>query len=146
QGGGARSGEGQHRQARRVNSAAARESGYLRTAPGQSAVVEDRLLDSERQLSDARHDRVTTTHQLEGAQAQIAALTQQRNEADADFRRQALEELGKATQYAAEQRGELVKARQRAGLQTLRAPVSGTVEQLAVHTIGGVVTPAQTLM
>ena len=31
-------------------------------------------------------------------------------------------------------------------MQTLRAPVGGTVEQLAPHTIGGVVTPAQTLM
>ena len=28
----------------------------------------------------------------------------------------------------------------------LRAPVAGTVEQLSVHTIGGVVQPAQTLM
>ena len=28
----------------------------------------------------------------------------------------------------------------------MRAPVAGTVEQLSVHTIGGVVQPAQTLM
>ena len=79
-------------------------------------------------------------------QAQIAALAQQRSEADAEFRRQALDELGKATQYAAEQRQELIKAAQRTGLQELRAPVAGTVEQLSVHTIGGVVQPAQTLM
>ncbi|MDR3463398.1 MAG: HlyD family efflux transporter periplasmic adaptor subunit, partial [Beijerinckiaceae bacterium] len=31
-------------------------------------------------------------------------------------------------------------------LRTLRAPVDGTVQQLAVHTLGGVVTPAQQLM
>jgi hemolysin D len=103
-------------------------------------------LDAERQLSEARHDRVVTVHRLEVAEAQIAALTQQREEAVSDFRRQALDELSKATHYAADQREELVKAAQRTGLQTLRAPVSGTVEQLAVHTIGGVVTPAQTLM
>jgi hemolysin D len=30
--------------------------------------------------------------------------------------------------------------------QTLTAPVDGTVQQLAVHTVGGVVTPAQALM
>jgi len=104
------------------------------------------MLDAQRQLSDARHDRVTTVHQQEASEAQIAALIQQRNEAAADFRRQALDELSKATQYAAEQRKELVKAQQRASLQTLQAPVSGTIEQLAIHTIGGVVTPAQTLM
>jgi hemolysin D len=103
-------------------------------------------LDAERQLTDARHDRLVTAHQVEGAQAQIAGLIQQRNEADAEFRRQTLDALGKATQYAAEQRQELIKAAQRTGLQELRAPVAGTVEQLSVHTIGGVVQPAQTLM
>ena len=41
---------------------------------------------------------------------------------------------------------ELVKARQRNHLQQLTAPVDGVVQQLAVHTIGGVVTPAQQLM
>jgi hemolysin D len=103
-------------------------------------------LDSERQLSEAKHDRLVTAHQVDGAQAQIANLIQQRNEADADFRRQTLDALGKATQYAAEQRQELIKAAQRTGLQELRAPVAGTIEQLSVHTIGGVVQPAQTLM
>jgi hemolysin D len=103
-------------------------------------------LDTERQLTDTKHDRLVTAHQVEGAQAQIAGLIQQRSEADAEFRRQTLEALGKATQYAAEQRQELIKAAQRTGLQELRAPVAGTVEQLSVHTIGGVVQPAQTLM
>ena len=35
---------------------------------------------------------------------------------------------------------------QRAKFQTLTAPVDGVVQQLAVHTIGGVVTPAQALL
>jgi hemolysin D len=103
-------------------------------------------LDSERQLSEAKHDRLVIAHQVEGLQAQIASLIQQRSEADAEFRRQTLDALGKATQYAAEQRQELIKATQRTGLQELRAPVAGTVEQSSAHTIGGVVQPAQTLM
>jgi len=41
---------------------------------------------------------------------------------------------------------ELVKAEQRNGLQTLTAPIDGVVQQLAVHTVGGVVTPAQQLL
>ncbi|MDO8545903.1 MAG: HlyD family type I secretion periplasmic adaptor subunit, partial [Nitrospirales bacterium] len=41
---------------------------------------------------------------------------------------------------------ELVKAGQRTGLQTLAAPIDGVVQQLAVHTVGGVVTPAQQLL
>ena len=103
-------------------------------------------LDSERQLSEAKHDRLVTGHQVEGLQAQIASLIEQRSEADAEFRGKTLDALGKATQYAAEQRQELIKAAQRTGFQELRAPVAGTVEQLSVHTIGGVVQPAQTLM
>jgi hemolysin D len=104
------------------------------------------LIEAERQLVEAKHDRVASGHQVEGAEAQIAALIQQSNEADADFHRQALDDLRKTSQYAAEQRQDLIKAAQRTGLQTLRAPVDGTVEQLSVHTIGGVVTPAQSLM
>lgn len=40
----------------------------------------------------------------------------------------------------------MLKAKQRTYLQKLTAPVDGVVQQLAVHTIGGVVTPAQQLM
>jgi hemolysin D len=103
-------------------------------------------IDAERQLSEERHDRVVTSHQMEGAIAQMASLARQRDEAEAEFRRQALDDLAKATQYAADQRQELIKSAQRTALQTLRAPVAGTVEQLSVHTIGGVATPAQSLM
>ena len=38
------------------------------------------------------------------------------------------------------------KTQQRERLMQLRAPVAGTVQQLAIHTEGGVVTPAQVLM
>ena len=41
---------------------------------------------------------------------------------------------------------ELVKAIHADQRQRLTAPVDGTVQQLAIHTIGGVVTPAQPLM
>lgn len=41
---------------------------------------------------------------------------------------------------------ELEKAKTRAAQQSLTAPVDGVVQQLAVYTVGGVVTPAQQLM
>ena len=41
---------------------------------------------------------------------------------------------------------DLVKAEQRTRLQALTAPADGIVQQLAVHTVGGVVTPAQALL
>jgi len=51
-----------------------------------------------------------------------------------------------AEQDLAALRQELVKAREREAWQRLTAPVAGTVQQLAVHTVGGVVTPAQPLV
>lgn len=41
---------------------------------------------------------------------------------------------------------EITKAGTRANQQHLTAPIDGVVQQLAVHTVGGVVTPAQQLM
>lgn len=64
----------------------------------------------------------------------------------AETRRQALDSLNEAEQKGTAYGQELVKARSRSGLMTLTAPVDGTVQQLAVHTVGGVVTEAQPLM
>ena len=41
---------------------------------------------------------------------------------------------------------EVTKAAQKAEIQRLISPIDGVVQQLAVHTVGGVVTPAQQLM
>lgn len=41
---------------------------------------------------------------------------------------------------------ELAKAQTRSSQQYLAAPIDGVVQQLAIHTVGGVVTPAQQLM
>jgi hemolysin D len=54
--------------------------------------------------------------------------------------------LDKATQDFNASRNEESKATSRQALLTLRAPVEGTVQQLAIHTLGGVVTSAQELM
>jgi hypothetical protein len=41
---------------------------------------------------------------------------------------------------------DVVKASEKSRLQILRAPVNGKVQQFAVHTVGGGVTPAQALL
>jgi hemolysin D len=63
-----------------------------------------------------------------------------------EFQRTRMGELMADETKAASLAQELVKAEQRTGLQTLTAPIDGVVQQLAVHTVGGVVTPAQQLM
>jgi hemolysin D len=104
------------------------------------------LIEAELKLIESTHTRVATEHQVEAAVAQMAALAQQRKQTQEELRDQDMKELAKANQTAAQLTQEGIKARQRTGLQTLRSPVDGSVEQISVHTIGGVVTPAQTLM
>ena len=55
-------------------------------------------------------------------------------------------EMNEAERKAGGLAADLAKAEQRTKLQQLAAPVSGIVQQLAVNTVGGVVTPAQALM
>lgn len=64
----------------------------------------------------------------------------------AETRRLALDSLNEGEQKAATFTQELVKSDSRGKLMSLTAPVDGSIQQLAVHTVGGVVTPAQALM
>jgi len=62
------------------------------------------------------------------------------------FRRQQLGDLGKAQETLSQASSDQTKAQVRQSRMRLIAPVSGTVQQLAVHTVGGVVTTAQNLL
>jgi hemolysin D len=78
--------------------------------------------------------------------AAIAALVETRSKTVAEYERNLLDDLAKAEQKATGLAQDVIKAEQRSSLQKLTAPVEGVVQQLAIHTIGGVVTPAQALM
>jgi hemolysin D len=80
------------------------------------------------------------------SEAAVAAIIEARAQAVAAYRRGLFDELGKLVQKENELAQSLVKAEQKAKLQVLKAPVDGTVQQLAVHTVGGVITPSQELM
>jgi hemolysin D len=83
---------------------------------------------------------------LSESDSAIAALQETRLRTVAEYERGLLDDLAKAEQKAAGLVQDVIKAEQRTSLQKLTAPVDGVVQQLAVHTIGGVVTPAQQLM
>jgi hemolysin D len=80
---------------------------------------------------------------LEG---QIADLRHQKTALTAELRKSAQDQRTEATRLAAAAQQEVRKGRVRGDLLKLTAPVDGTVQQLAVHTVGGVVSPAQPLM
>ena len=67
-------------------------------------------------------------------------------QAAAEFSRTIHDDLAKAEAKAGGLTQDLIRAEQKTKLQELTAPEDGVVQQLAVHTVGGVVTPAQTLL
>jgi len=78
--------------------------------------------------------------------ASIAANDSKRDMMISERFKNALQELQELTVQEAMLREELLKAEQRSSNYLLRAPIDGTVQELAVTTIGGVVTPAQEVM
>ncbi len=80
------------------------------------------------------------------AEAALQALVEERAQAVSEYRHSLADDLVKAYAKAAGLTQDLIKAARKTGLQRLTAPVDGTVQQLAIHTIGGVVTPAQALL
>ena len=100
---------------------------------------EQARIEQEQDLASSRSKVAAIRAALLEAQRQQATLA-------AETRRQLLDQHNLSTQKAASLEQELVKADQRGRLMHMTAPVAGTVQQLAVHTVGGVVTPAQPLM
>jgi hemolysin D len=83
---------------------------------------------------------------LREAEAAAAAIRETSRQAVAEYRHTLSDELAKAEQKANGLAQDLINAEQKTRLQLLTAPVDGVVQQLAIHTVGGVVTPAQSLL
>jgi hemolysin D len=79
-------------------------------------------------------------------QAALDSATRKRDAYVAQTRRQWLEKLTDDQTKGTGLQQDLARAQQHGRLMHLVAPVDGTVQQLAVHTLGGVVTAAQNLM
>lgn len=118
----------------------------LRTLVKEGFYARNRFdLDETERLRIAR-DLASQRQRQVQARAAMAATEQKIAAADADFQSRLLTELADKEDRRVLVTKELEKANQRQGLQTLRSPIAGTVQELKIHTIGGVVTPAQELM
>jgi hemolysin D len=92
------------------------------------------------------HDLSVQQSKYQEAEAALVALTGTREQTVSEYRHKLAVDLAAADQKAAGLTQDLIKARERTQRQILTAPVDGTVQQVQVSTIGGVVTPAQQLM
>jgi len=103
-------------------------------------------LQEQQDLVGNQKEMLVQKSHYQEAQAALAALDEQRVAAVAQYRHQLSDDLAKAEAKAAGLAQDVIRAGERTKLQRLTAPVDGVVQQLAVHTVGGVVTPAQPLL
>jgi len=103
-------------------------------------------LENLQELLSSQKDLEVQTSHLKETEAAVVAAQAKMEEARADFHRANLNDLAEAIRKANGLAQDVAKAEQRTRYQALTAPIDGTVQQLAVHSIGGVVTPAQTLL
>lgn len=101
--------------------------------------LEQALVDHHRQIDVQSQNAIR-------ARAGQAGVGQQIAMARAEAIRQVLADLTKAEADARLAREELTKADQRSGLQVIRSPVKGTVQQLAVYSQGAVLKPADPIL
>jgi hemolysin D len=105
-----------------------------------------RMVDAEGQARDASASIAAQKQRMPGIAAALAAARSDRAGTAADIRQKALADLAEASAKADSLQNQLDKAASHLAGMTLRAPVAGTVQELAVHTIGGVVQPGQPVM
>ncbi len=101
--------------------------------------IEQQRLEKVQVLAAEKKKRQQAKAALDEAKKQLETTR-------SEFYKTSRKQLSDAQNRIRSKRQELVKARNRTTWQHLVSPIDGIVQQLAVHTVGGVVTPAQQLM
>jgi len=108
--------------------------------------AELKVIEMRRQRFATIRDREAALETARKAEAQSSSASSTMAQSKAEARTRILTDLAKAEADARLRQEELTKSRQRSSLQRLTAPVDGTITQLSIHTIGGVVEPAKPIM
>ena len=112
----------------------------------QDFVSKHGYLEREQIRIEQEADLANLRSRLKEIEAALRDTRSQRVGLMAETRRINLDSITEGHQNVAALEQELLKAGLRGKLMRLTSPVDGTVQQLAVHTVAGVVTPAQPLM
>jgi hemolysin D len=112
----------------------------------QKYVSRQDFLAQEQQRVEMERALTAQQARLQETLSAIDAATDELRVLNAETRQKVLDGLRQAREEIAQYTAQVTKTQQRRQLMQLRTPVDGTVQQLAVHTVGGVVTPAQELL
>jgi hemolysin D len=109
-------------------------------------IAKKEYTDAKNQRIEYQEQRTMKQHTLLQAQKKQAELTQQLHLVTQEYRNKLLTELTQKSKEATSLRTEVETTLFRNAKQRILAPVDGYVGKLLVHTIGGVVTPAEKLL
>lgn len=112
----------------------------------QNFISRHGYLEKEQARIELEADLATQRSRLKELAAALQAAQIARTALASETRRIQLDSINEGMQKADSLEQELLKADSRNQQNVLAAPVSGTVQQLAVHTVGGVVKEADPLM
>ena len=125
----------------------------VRDEVAQQTDLFSKELVSNQRLNEVKRSEAELSGQVLNVRASIAAteasISELRMQADqivTDFQAKALEELQTVSQTVAELMQKMIAAKARLSRLEVRAPVAGTVHESIVQTLGGVVSPGDTLM
>lgn len=117
-----------------------------RTLAASKLLPKMELLEQERERLEVDRSLAQLQAAVSVLQAEYKSKQEQRSSYLAKTRREYYDKLAEANNAIAVMEQGLIKAKEKHRLQSLRSPVDGVVQQLAIHTLGGVVQPAQQLM
>lgn len=117
-----------------------------RTLVERNMLAKMDFLEQERERLDIDRQLAQAQSTIDVLKAEYVSLQEQRDSYLAKTHRDYFDRLNEIEGTIAIMSQKLIQAQEKSRLYRLRAPVDGVVQQLAVHTRGGVVQPAQQLM
>ncbi|WKD48900.1 HlyD family type I secretion periplasmic adaptor subunit [Microbulbifer spongiae] len=118
----------------------------LRKLLDQEMVARDRYLELEQQRIDAEEELVLERERIGQYESQLQELNLQASALLNNALYKSYSQQEELERTLAAQEKALAKARLRSEQQVIRAPIAGTVQELAIHTEDAVLEPAQALM
>lgn len=125
---------------------ARQQAGDYQSLVAQKYVTKNDYLEKERNALHEEGDLRTAIDRIAELEAAVQEQKHEIATTIATFRREQLQDLEQAQQALAQYTNDQAKARAREKLMKLVSPVAGTVQNLSIHTVGGVVTTAQAIL
>jgi membrane fusion protein, protease secretion system len=112
----------------------------------QGFVSRNQLLDMERQLSEIQSKQSEDMANIAGVNARLADYRMRGSQREIEYRREVETQLAEVQREVATLTERVEAQRDLHSRLSIRAPVSGTVVDVAFHTVGGVIKPGERIV